>query len=511
MREALAMKQQRERMQGLGKGIISVKHGDYRLVAVGNRVYYSKTWGTFHDFLRAFLMGQLGDAWLKEENVKPEPFQHPIIRWVNQANADIKRLGTTVGRLRTGPMTGAQQALLNLAYNIYLMAHHLHPSQMDKLYGRFIARLKINQEFIGALFETYAAAAFLKAGFNIAYEDEGDGSGSHVEFVATYPRTGKSFSVEVKTRNRSATEDGSVDDRKRLRVGSKLMKALLKYAAHPRIVMIEINVPDRLEPDAEDGWPVAAIEQIKETEANRRSDDTPFDPAYVIVTNHAFHNNLEMVGAGTQMLGAGFRIHDFGHGVQYQGFWAYLKAKERHAEMVALLDSMREHYEIPATFDNEIPELAFQEEGALPRLKIGTRYLVPTEDGGEAPGVLEEATVLETEKKAYCVYKMDDGKRAIVTAPMSDAEIAGWKKHPETFFGQIRPHSRTIKTELELMEFLWGSYQKTPREKLLGWLANAADFERLKAMPDDELAATYCERIGVSGWRESNRSATADK
>ena len=45
---------------------------------------------------------------------------------------------------------------------------------------------------------------FSRRGFALAFENESDGSVSHVEFVALYPKTGKRFSVEVKARERAA-------------------------------------------------------------------------------------------------------------------------------------------------------------------------------------------------------------------------------------------------------------------------------------------------------------------
>ena len=154
-------------------------------------------------------------------------------------------------------MTGATRAFVNLAYNIYLIAHHAGKGGNDIVKG-YIDRLKSarSDTFIGALFETYAAAAFLKAGFELEFENERDGTVSHVEFVALYPETGKLFSVEVKARERSVGSE-EVDDFKRLRVGNKLNKALGKKAMHPRVVMIEVNVPEVV--TSFEGWPSAAI------------------------------------------------------------------------------------------------------------------------------------------------------------------------------------------------------------------------------------------------------------
>jgi len=133
------------------------------------------------------------------------------------------------------------------SFHTGIIAHHTEKNG-DAIVKRYVDRLKSTRsdDFAGALFETYAAAAFLKAGFTLAFENEQDGSLSHVEFIAHYPRTGNRFSVEVKARDRGTSVAGAadVDDVKRLRVANKLNKALGKKAAHTRVVMIEINVPD---------------------------------------------------------------------------------------------------------------------------------------------------------------------------------------------------------------------------------------------------------------------------
>jgi hypothetical protein len=240
-------------------------------------------------------------------------------------------------------MTGAQRAFLNLAYNIYLIAHHAEPSEAEVLVAAFITKLKSDRtdDFIGKRFEAYAAAAFLKAGFTLTYEDESNGRTSHVEFVATYPKSGKKFSVEVKSRNRAPNADGGVDDVKRLRVGSKLNRALVKNADHTRVVMIEVNIPDVLAGGALNGWPQAALDQIRQAE-KAPSDGTQKPNAYVVVTNHAFHNNLDAVAVGVQAVAAGFRIPDFGPNVAFDRLKDALESEERHREMFALLDSMRD-------------------------------------------------------------------------------------------------------------------------------------------------------------------------
>jgi hypothetical protein len=246
-----------------------------------------------------------------------------------------------------------------------------------------------------------------------------------VEFVATYPKTRKKFSVEVKSRNRSSGEDGLVDDVKRLRVGSKLNRALDKEAKFTRVVMIEVNVPDVLTDETKfDGWPRAALAQIREAEKRPPPDGGEKPSAYVIVTNHAFHNNLDAVGAGAQAIAAGCRIPDFGPDVPFNRLKAVLESEERHVEMFALIDSMRTHFDIPVTFDGEIPEFAFGDKDHAP-LRFGQWYLVPgPPDGGEVEARLYEASVIESEKLIYGVYESRDGKHFMATTPMTDDELA---------------------------------------------------------------------------------------
>ena len=46
-----AMEQQRQKQQGSGRPIISTTAHGHRIVAVGNRLFFSQGWKTFHDFL----------------------------------------------------------------------------------------------------------------------------------------------------------------------------------------------------------------------------------------------------------------------------------------------------------------------------------------------------------------------------------------------------------------------------------------------------------------------------
>src|SRR5947209_7798483 len=198
-----ALQRRRQQQQGLGRPIISEQVSGRRVVAVGRRLYHSTKWRTFHDFLRDYLLGSLGPEWANAEQAKPIEKRHPILRWYAQASEQAKALQVAEGTMISGPMTGAIQAFMNLAYNIYLIAHHGDGQPMADIYLRRLRSARAD-DFTGALFETYAAAAFLKAGFSLTYEETSRRSTSCVEFTATWPVTGEHFSIEVKSRVHSA-------------------------------------------------------------------------------------------------------------------------------------------------------------------------------------------------------------------------------------------------------------------------------------------------------------------
>jgi hypothetical protein len=507
LKEVMALKAQREKQQGLGRPIVSGAMGDTRFVGVGNNLHYSKNWKTFHDFLRHFFLDSLGRDWLKAQASLPPEQQHIVLRWHERAMQILLQEGKKVGEVHSAPMTGAARAFLNLAYNIYLIAHH---DADPAIVASYIARLKSARpdDVTGALFETYAAAAFLKAGFSIEYEKEQGVTKSHVEFVATNPKTGAKFSVEVKARERSAVAaaeaDPEIDDVKRLRVGNKLNKALGKEVKHTRMVLIEINIPDVLDSSLDykrnmTGWPVQALEQIRYQEKVPFSGGDEKPRAYVIVTNHAFHNNLDAPDVAYQAFSTGFKMPDFCPDEPFKGYYALLQARERHSDMFSLLESLTTHYQIPATFDGELPEFAFGEQ-ATPRLLFNRWYMVPMDDGRQVAGRLYEATVDEAQHQVIGFYELETGEHILARCPISEDELAAYRRAPDTFFGQIRPVSKPVKTVEDLCDFFHENHRKLAKEELLTALNGHPEFERLKTAEQKELAALWAEVCASSAF-----------
>lgn len=485
---------QRRAQQGLGRPIISFEDQDHglRIVAVGKTVYWAPHLRTFHDFLMFFMPRALGQAWGAEEQKKPFEQQHPILQWC----AGLEELRASVtektGEVFSSPTNGAAAAYLGLAYNLYLLQHNI------ELQERLISRLKIPDQFHGAYYETSVAGAFIRAGFNIEFENEADGSSTHVEFTATHRQSKRKYSVEAKARHVAGllgSREGSNEGRIGRRTARQLARALSKKANHARVVFIDVNLPgDGRDCTDRSSWSREVVSAMRRLEGSLKVDGEPAPPAYVFVTNLPYHHDPRASNVRPAILAEGFKIADFKMDRQLANLREAVDAREKHRDMLNLMQAFVAAHP-PSTFDGEAPQFAFNEVDK-PRLRIGDKYWVPTRDGADALGELEEAIVIENEKKAYGIYRLEIGHRIIVGHELSDQELAAYRLHPDTFFGVIREPTQQVSNELEFFDAIFDVYKDTPKERLLEIIRSLVTAEELKTlseMPQREIAIRLSE------------------
>jgi hypothetical protein len=492
--EAMKAKQaQRERQQGLGRPIISAELDGQRLVAIGNRMSISKNWHTFHDFLFDYVKDALGREWGAAEQAKPLQQRHPVMQWNVKIGA-IPRAKPR-GEVESAPMTGAVAAYLGLAYNLYLLAHNV------EIQTRLIQRLKDPGTFWGAYFETLVASVFIKAGFDLEFENEGDRSRTHCEFSATFKQTGKRFSVEAKARNFQASKaEGKDSERRRLRAWRQLSGALHKLADHARIVFVDLSSPSAVRSAEIIPMLLAAQRELRASE-HQKVHGQPAPPAYVFLTAAPHHFALDETAVGRAVLAEGFRIPEFKQGAQFPSVRHMAEARERHQEMHSLLESLKVHHEIPSTFDGDMPEYAFGKEEA--RLLIGRTYIVPTPEGN-VEGILEDAIMLENEGMVWGIYHCPSiGKRIHARTKVSEAEVAAYLRHPETFFGEIKKQWKTDGDPLKLFDFFLHGIRDATREQLLAQIQSSPDLDLVRNLSLEELRKTVAEKLTY--WAMQNR------
>lgn len=496
IKEHEASEKQRIEQQGHGHRIVSCEMNGYRIVAVKDKLYWSTEWKSFHDFLCHYIKVVLRGDWANTELKKPIAERHPILMWYHYLCELQQKTIKVPGQIAEGVMTGAVSAYLGLAYNLYLIAHN-----NEEIHEDLIHRLKQKESFHGAYYETHVAATFIKAGFDLEFENERDGSTTHCEFTATSKKTGNRYSIEAKTRAVQGIlgkEEGA--STKEPRVKRQLIKALKKKADHPRIVFIDINVPNE---DLGAEHLIKALNILREAEGNLKIEGEPAPPAYIALTNFPYDYYKDKSGFRCDALVDSFGIRDFKHDLKGT-LREVIDARKKHQDMHQLLKSMKEHYEIPSTFDGEFPEFALKGMGQ-PRLIIGKKYMAPDEEGRKkVPADLVDACVLEHQKKIYGIYKTNEGKQLICINDMTTEEVKAYQRHPTTFFGVIKPQQKTIDL-MGFYDFMHDTYKHSSKEQLLKFMNGHSDFDQLHKMNQKELASLYSERMAISAWTQSKK------
>lgn len=474
----IAKEHQRKEQQGLGREIISADFQGHKFVAVGSHLLRAKNWKTFYDFLSDYIKNALGNDWGNNELKKDFQERHPILQWY-QYYWDLQQKNKTQsGEITSVSHIGASTAYFGLAYNLYLLQHNAG------IQAELIRRVKLNDigNFYGALYETYVAAHFIKAGFDLEFENEADGSSSHCEFTATHKEKKRKFLVEAKVI--------APKKKGKPKVIAKLNDALKKQANHERIIFIDIGKPAATFEEAKNLL-LQSTESLRKLEVSPRLNGQNLPHAYVIITNNSFWYDLKGQNFKFAALGEGFKIPSFKHDYRAT-IQNGLIEREKHKEVFGLLDSMHKHQEIPATFDGENPEIAFNlVEDENPRLVIGNQYLIPS-DQGDVAATLRHVIVDEGRKLAIGAYDIDGGGSSILSCPLSDVELAAYKKHPRTFFGELQPKTK-IDDPLEFYDWLYNCYRSTPKEKLLEFMSNYPNRAELEKLSQEELAKLYCQ------------------
>ena len=276
----------RKAQYGEVRPTISVDFHGYKMIAVGNRMHYSQKWKTFHDFLFYYIKNCLGAEWGKSELNKETSEVHPLLQWYKKVCEFQKKHFSEDGEVSSAVCTGIVGSYLALAYNLYVLRHH------SKLQEKLLQRLKNKDQFQGALYEVYVAASFIKAGFDIEFEDEDDRSKTHCEFTAMHKKTKKKYSVEAKSRHRTGFlgqkgEKLNAEEIK-LRIGKLLNNALKKHANHERIVFLDVNMPPSEEKLFKVNWFNPLVKIIGKVEKDQIADGKEV-PAYLFFTNHPAH------------------------------------------------------------------------------------------------------------------------------------------------------------------------------------------------------------------------------
>jgi hypothetical protein len=427
-----------------------------------------------------YLPNVMGRLWFQETYESRED-AHPLGEWARRI-AELRAGSPTPTKVAVTEMSGAVAAYLRLAYDLYCLSHN------TSVQARLIDRLRDRHQFHGARYETKIAAIFVRAGFDVEYENEQDRTTSHCELIAISSRTKRTFSVECKRRQPDVRRSAH-DVRK---VGKQLVRALGKRALHPRFVFIDLDVPLSSDPSDKPAWLLEGLRQVRSFETNKVNGGH-LEAAYVVLTNEPTEHFLDSRAPTAYAILEGFKIPGMKYDAQMT-LEEQIRLREEHEDAEALWKSLGEHHGIPVTFDGDIPQLAYTDN--TNRLRVGQLYRL---DDGKI-GMLRTATVLESRSIAVGVFLMDDGSEQIYECILAPEELAGWREHPETFFGAVSQERGQLSSPLELYDFFLEGYRNTPKERLLELIGPQPSFD-LASMDQHELRKLYARLLTESASR----------
>lgn len=353
--ESLRKMEKERQIYGHAQRMVTVEIQGYRIIAVRNRLYYSKGWKTPMDFFGHYIKVVLdGGTWGNAEIAKPYEQRHPILQWYydvctwQREHPQERDADGNFG----GVATGSVKAYLALAYDLWTL------DNCALLQDKLIHRLKNADQFQGARYELYVIASIIRAGFDVELEDESDASQTHYELTATHRRTARKISVEAKSTGRSGMlgkggEPTAIEEI-RAEIYRKVQNALRKKADYDRIVFIDVNMPPHEGGAFEAPWLPVVVDQLKRLR-DGQSRDNPYPPAFLFFTNHPYHyvGNDDVEPRQTFFF-TGFNLDGFKLGPEGKDQSAVEAMTEdfkvKNAEISQLIDSVFNHTRIPTRF-----------------------------------------------------------------------------------------------------------------------------------------------------------------
>lgn len=226
--ERLRVLNEQHRSFGSARMPLELFAGDDRIVVAGNEIYAVPREQNFHEFLITYGLAKIGRKCVEAEHDQTNP-KHPIAKLLLSSTLRIQENKDGSSQLHS--IDKRLYGFIKVAYDLFTVADNA------SLQSEIIKRLFHVDQYQGARYELYVAAAMIRGDFTVDFEDETDSETSHCEFTAVAKQSSKSYSVEAKSLG--VSENFNPGQLKR-----NLGKALRKHARFERIVFLDLNTVD---------------------------------------------------------------------------------------------------------------------------------------------------------------------------------------------------------------------------------------------------------------------------
>lgn len=483
----------RQQQQGYGKPIISMVDHGYRIVAVGNTVFWGQKWLVFPDFLFYFLKKTLRFEWGSRAQKEKSP--HPVFRWLEKANDYAAKQGTGQGRVKSGPLIGFLSATLHLSYALYLIAHN------DEIPKRLLLRLRDPATFMPAYYEALVGAAFAVAGFEIANAETKATSTPTPEFRARSKTSGKVYEVEAKRKDRWTAPTGDVNshsfkDELERYVRNQIYSASKKKLQNP-IFWLELSIPT-LSTEADSRAVAAHAKSIIREAEKMKIEGEPLPHAFVVVTNHTFLSNEDIAGEPSFALLETIHIPDYPFGRTMEIEDA-LESYDKHRDIVWMMKAWHLARTIPTTFDGTAPELLSSDGQPQKTVQIGDTLVVRDKDGNGVTVRIEDISSMG-DKAIAAVRDVATNSRWLQEFPLTEGETQAAARFTDAIFGKDNASRSMRDSDLfDLYDWFLKQYADTKPEQLFKLIREDAGLRQFEGLSPAEarmrLAREYTKRM----------------
>lgn len=280
------------------------------MLAVGNEIMVDDNpYATFHQLIFRNLQHTLGEDWWKEQEALPVEEQHYIYKCFLELKGSDNRKDLNVVQVdkhtRSMVATGNTQALLSLAFDVWILSHKGY------LRDEWLNRLRNRNEYQGVRYEIGVASMFVRLGCELEFYDndriEEDGNPpKRAEFIAVHKESGNRVAVEAKSRQVHGVlhTPGTLNYRKAIKgdINNLYKKALLKETdGLPLVIFIEVNSPAEAGQAVQESQWFADIRRSFESRPEA-SPQNPDKHTAIFVTNYSSHYQGNQASVGGQHL-----------------------------------------------------------------------------------------------------------------------------------------------------------------------------------------------------------------
>lgn len=476
----------RQYQQGFGRPIISETMNDFRIVAVSKRIFWSKTWFFFTDFLLDFLKDSLGREWATK--ALADGLEHPVFRWLERLGDFSKNnKDPKTGRIVAAEV-GFLTSLFRLGYCLYLIEHN---DQSDK---KLLRRLQSPELFRPAYYEVIIASAFAVAGSKIRMAEIKGSNDRKPDFWATMP-SGRTFGVEAKCKNAwnhdCIPNDAEFRSELRQWLRNMIYQASSKNIDYP-IYCFELSIPHAWDESTWLELMAFVREVLVEAEDIKVKGKNP-RPAYVVITNNTHLVDDDVPGSPQIAMLLAYLMPDFVSEMSVELELA-MELHDQHRDVRHVLECMKEVQRVPQTFDGTPIELLGKDGKSISGLKIGEPTKIEFPNGVILEGVIRDIT--SSSGTAHIVVEESDGKQSIASLPLTAEEAMAAETYGDAVFGKPQKRNKNLGSDpLALYDWFLEIFQKYSEVELMNQIPSHPDREKISKMTIKEMRIRIAREV----------------